>query len=312
MTEVAGQAAVQVRTTGKPVGAEVIGVDLARDLDEPTFGMIKRAIDSHGMIYFRNQVLPPEAQLAFTRRFGTLLRHVRQEYALPGYPEIHLISNVKEGKRSIGSAYAGDDWHTDLCFTKYPCHYALLYAIEVPVKNGRALGDTEFVSTAYAYDTLDPDMKRWLEGKRAVFQYHRAQARKQKERAHDHARPDLTPEQKAATPDVMHDAIITHPVNGRQCLYVNRVYTFGIEDMNEDEAQPNLQKLYAHITRPENIYRHNWRAGDLVMWDNYQTQHMAIGDYALPLRRLMHRTAVAGVAALGADRDSKLEAKEES
>ena len=298
--QVTRQNRVEVRATGKPVGAELVGVNLARDLDEATFRSIKAALDENGMIYIRDQNLAPEVQLAFSRRFGELIRHVRQEYALPGYPEIHLISNVKEGDHSIGSAYAGDDWHTDLCFTKYPCHYAMLYAVEVPVQDGRVLGDTEFVSTAYAYDTLDEDMKRWLGGKRAIFQYHRAQARKQRQRAHDHARPDLTPEQKAATADVVHDAVIAHPVNGRKCLYVNRVYTFGIEGMSEHEAQPFLEKLFAHIIRPATIYRHNWRAGDVVMWDNYQTQHMAIGDYALPLRRLMHRTAVKGTATLGA------------
>jgi taurine dioxygenase len=298
--QIAPYTEIEVRLTGKPVGAELVGVDLSRELDDATFRSVKGALDENGMIYFRDQKLAPEAQLAFSRRFGELIRHVRQEYALPGYPEIHLISNVKENSRSIGSAYAGDDWHTDLCFTKYPCHYAMLYAVEVPVQDGRVLGDTEFASTAFAYDTLDADMKRRLRDKRAIFQYHRAQARKQRQRAHDHARPDLTPEQKAATPDVVHDAVITHPVNGRKCLYVNRVYTFGIEGMSEEEAQPFLEKLFAHIIRPATIYRHSWRVGDVVMWDNYQTQHMAIGDYALPLRRLMHRTAVKGTAALGA------------
>ena len=186
--QVTPQNRVEVRATGKPVGAEVIGVNLARDLDEATFRSIKGALDENGMIYIRDQNLAPEVQLAFSRRFGELIRHVRQEYALPGYPEIHLISNVKEGSRSIGSAYAGDDWHTDLCFTKYPCHYAMLYAVAVPAQDGRVLGDTEFASTAFAYDTLDADMKRWLRDKRAIFQYHRAQVRKQRQRAHDHAR----------------------------------------------------------------------------------------------------------------------------
>jgi taurine dioxygenase len=292
--DVSAPSKLGTRPSGKPVGMEVTGLDLSRPLDAGTFAEVKRAIDGNGVICIRGQSLTPGQLLAFSRPFGNLHRHVRQEYALPGHPEIHLISNVKEGERSVGSAYAGDDWHTDLCFMQHPCHYAILYSMEVPVKDGKVLGDTEFVSTRHAYETLDDGMKAWLAGKRGVFQYHRAQARKQQQRSKDHARPDLTPEQKAATPDVTHNAVITHPVTGAQCLYVNQTYTFGIEGMAEEAAAPVLQRLYAHITRPEFVYRHRWQVGDVIMWDNYQTQHKAIGDYALPQRRLMYRTAIDG------------------
>ncbi len=287
-------ARLDTRPSGKPLGTEISGLDLSRPLDGPTFAAVKQAVDANGVIYFRNQKLSAEQLLAFSRPFGKLHRHVRQEYALPGHPEIHLISNVKDGERSVGSAYAGDDWHTDLCFMKHPCHYAILYSMEVPVKDGVVLGDTEFASTRFAWDTLDGEMRQWLADKRGVFEYHRAQARKQQQRSKDHARPDLTPEQKAATPDVTHNAVITHPVTGAKCLYVNQTYTFGIGGMTEVEAAPILQRLYAHITRPEFVYRHRWQVGDVLMWDNYQTQHKAIGDYALPQRRLMYRTAIDG------------------
>jgi len=285
---------VEFRPTGVPVGIEVIGVDLAQPLDANTFRAIEGAFDGNGVLFFRGQHLTPEQLLAFSRRFGTLEKHVRNEYALPSYPEIHLISNVKEGERSIGSAYAGDDWHTDLCFMKRPSRCSLLYAVEVPMKDGRVLGNTEFASAAYAYDTLGDELKARVLGRRGVFQYHRAQERKRRQRAHDHPRPELTPEQKAATPDVTQPMVRTHPVTGRKCLYVNQTYTFGIEGESEDSAQPLLRALYAHITRPEHVYRHSWRVGDLLMWDNCLTQHKAITDYALPQRRLMHRTSVEG------------------
>lgn len=291
---------LDVRDSGKPVGAEVRGIDLSRDLDSATFAAIKQLFDHNGMIYFRGQSLTPEQQIAFTARFGTPDQHVRQEYALPGYPQIHLISNVKDGERSIGSAYAGDDWHTDLCFMRHPGRYTFLYAMEVPVKDGKVLGDTCFASTAYAYDTLDAKTRDWLDQQRGVFQYHRAQARKQQQRAKDHARPALTAAQKAATPDVSHDAVITHPETGRKCIYVNKTYTFGFEGMSEDDSAPILQRLHAHITRDDTVYTHKWQAGDIIMWDNYSTQHMAVGDYALPQRRLMHRTAICGVEEFGA------------
>lgn len=282
------------RSTGVPVGVEVTGADISQGMDTETFRAIESVFNDNGVIFFRNQKLTPEQLLGFSRRFGTLEKHVRQEYALPGYPEIHLISNIKEGERSIGSAYAGDDWHTDLCFTRRPSRCSLLYAVEVPTRDGRVLGDTEFCGVAFAYDTLPDGMKQRLHGLRAIFQYHRAQERKRKQRVHDHPRPELTSEQKAATPDVTHPAVRAHPITGRKCLYVNQTYTFGIEGMDEEGAQPLLQQLYAHITRPRYVYRHKWQAGDVLIWDNCLTQHKAITDYALPQRRLMYRTSVEG------------------
>src|SRR5688572_29394913 len=173
---------MSVRYTDKPVGAEVMGTDLARDLDSATFAAIERLFNENGMIFFRGQKLTPDALLAFSRRFGELERHVRQEYALPGYPEIHLISNVKENERSVGSAYAGDAWHTDLCFMKEPSRCSLLYAVEVPVKDGVVLGDTLFASAQYAYDTLPADVKAKIQGLRGIQQYHRRQERSEERR----------------------------------------------------------------------------------------------------------------------------------
>ena len=287
---------LSVRYSGKPVGAEVIGVDLAQTLSAETFAAIERLFNDNGMIFFRGQTLTPAQQLAYSSRFGRLERHVRQEYALPGQPEIHLISNVKENERSIGSAYAGDAWHTDLCFMREPSRCSLLYALEVPVKNGRPQGDTWFASTQYAYDTLPAELKARIAGMRGIQQYHRRQEIKRAQRAGDHARPALTAAQMAATPDVTQPVVRTHPFSGRQCLYVNETYTFGIEGMAESEAQPLLAELCRHVTRAEYVYSHSWQVGDLVVWDNCSTQHKAITDYALPERRLMHRTSVAGTA----------------
>jgi len=291
---------MEIRSGDRPVGTEVLGLDLSRGLDDQTFECLKDLFDRNGMIYLRGQSLSPEQLIAFTARFGPPDRHVRQEFALPGHPEIHLISNVKDNERSIGSAYAGDDWHTDLCFMRYPGRYTFLYAIEVPIKDGRVLGETRFASTAHAYDTLDTTTRKWLDRQRGVFQYHRAQARKQAQRAKDHARPPLTEAQKAATPDLSHDAVITHPVTKRRCIYVNRTYTFAFEGMTEQASAPVLERLHNHITRDDAVYVHRWQVGDLIMWDNYSTQHMALGDYALPQRRLMHRTAICGTDDFGA------------
>jgi taurine dioxygenase len=278
-----------------PFGVEIAGVDLSEDMDEGRFRAIEEALDHHGVVVIRGQALTPERQIAFTRRFGELEVHVRQEYALPGHPEIHLISNIKDGERSIGSAYAGDNWHTDLCFQRRPARMSLLHGIEIPHDDaGEPLGDTLFVSAADAYDRLPDDMKRRLEGLRAIHQYHRAQEIKRRQREKDHARAALSDAQRSRTPDVAHPVVRRHPVTGRKCLYVNQTYTFGIEGWPEEEAEPLLRTLFAHIVQEPYVYRHRWRAGDVVMWDNCLTQHKAVADYALPQRRLMHRTAVNG------------------
>jgi taurine dioxygenase len=295
MQEFSEMVNLRIVPSGKPVGAEIQGVDLAQPLTDATLQAIRKAVDTYGIVCFREQNLPPDTQINLSKRFGPLQKHVRQEYALPNYPDIHLISNVKEGERSIGSAYAGDDWHTDLCFMREPLRYAVLHAIEVPVDEaGRILGDTLFASTAHAYETLPSELKARVAGLHGIFQYHRAQERKRQQRAKDHPRPELTPEQKAATPDVTHPVVVTHPLTKRKVIYVNQVYTFGLSGISEQDAQPLLNALYSHITREETIYTHKWRNGDVIMWDNWSTQHKAIADYRLPQRRLMHRTAIMG------------------
>jgi len=279
----------------QPFGVEIAGVDLSQDLDDATFAQIEKALNENGVVIIRDQDLSPEEQIRFTRRFGELEVHVRQEYALPGYPQIHLISNIKEGDRTIGSAYAGDDWHTDLCFMKNPARMSLLHGKEVPRdENGEPLGDTLFVNTADAYDRLTEEQKQQIASLRGVQQYFRAQERKRAQREHDHKRAPLTEEQKAATPDITHPVVRLHPYTGRKCIYVNQTYTFGIDGWEEEEAQPLLKQLFEHILQPECIYRHRWRVGDVVMWDNCSTQHKAAGGYRWPQRRLMHRTAVNG------------------
>ena len=278
-----------------PFGIEVRNVDLSGELDEATFDRVESAFNHAGVAVFRNQDLSPEAQVAFTERFGELEVHVRQEYALPGYPQIHVVSNVKKDGRDIGSAYAGDNWHTDLCFMRKPARLSILHAKEVPCDDrGRPLGSTLFVNTADAYDRLDTGTKHRIAKLRGVHQYHRAQEIKRRQREKDHPRGSLTGRQRARTPDVSHPVVRIHPLTGRKCLYVNPTYTFGIVDWPEDEARPLLERLFSHSLEPGNVYRHQWRVGDVLMWDNCSTLHKAVSDYAAPRRRLMHRTAVIG------------------
>jgi taurine dioxygenase len=269
-------------------GAE-IAFDLRQQIDAATFRAIERAFHDNIVVVFRGQALSNEQQIEFSRRFGELEIHIVKKFLLPGYPEILLISNVKnEAGEHIGLADAGFTWHTDTSYRRRPSRCSLLYAKEVPHRDGAALGDTVFASTVAAYEALPEAMKQRLEGLRAI---HRYSARR---RIADSPRPKLTQAQLDETPDIAHPIVRTHPYTGRKSLYVTAGECVGIKGMPEDEAVDLIAELDAHCVRPEFLYRHKWRVGDLLMWDNASAMHLAICDYALPERRLMHRTTVIG------------------
>jgi len=283
---------IEVRKADAPLGAEIAGVDLAKALGDAEFRAIERAFVENAVVVFRDQAIDEAQHVAFSRRFGALEIHVLTQYLVPGHPEILLISNVVENGHQIGIADAGQYWHTDLSWAAAPSRCSLLYAREVPVLGGTPLGDTLFASTCAAYDALDPSMKERLVGLKARHRY--GDRYKTMSEAGRSERAPLTEVQKRATPDVIHPVIRTHPISGRKSLYVNEGFTVAIEGLPEAESSALLAELFRHATRPEFIYRHRWRAGDLLMWDNCSTQHKAVADYALPLRRLMHRTTVQG------------------
>jgi taurine dioxygenase len=279
---------LEVRKSGAACGAE-IACDLSRDLDEATFREIEGVFHDNIVVVFRGQALSSERHIAFSRRFGDLEIHIVNKYLLPGYPEILLISNIRDDKgEHIGLADAGFTWHTDTSYRRQPSRCSLLYAKEVPERDGETLGDTVFADTVAAYEALPQTMKQRLAGRYAI---HRYSARR---RVEDSPRPKLTQAQLDETPDILHPIVRTHPYTGRKALYVTAGECIGIDGMPEDEALPLIAELDAHCVRPEFLYRHKWRVGDLLMWDNTAAMHLAICDYALPQRRLMHRTTVIG------------------
>jgi len=277
-----------VKKSNAACGAEIV-FDLARDIDDPTFREIERAFHDNIVVVFRGQQLSNERHVEFSRRFGELEIHIVKKYLLLGFPEILLISNISDQRgEHIGLADAGFTWHTDTSYRRRPSRCSLLYAKEVPHRDGRPLGDTAFANTIAAYEVLPEAVKKRLNGLKAI---HRYSARR---RVADSPRPKLTREQLEETPDVAHPIIRTHPYTGRKSLYVTAGECIGIEGMPEDEAVGLIAELDAHCVRPEFLYRHKWQIGDLLMWDNAASMHLAICDYALPERRLMHRTTVIG------------------
>lgn len=277
----------EVIPSGDACGAEIRGIELAGGLDEESFERLDAAFNTHSVVVLRGQEVSPECQIALTERLGGVDRYTFTEHAHPDHPEILRVSNLTRDGKPLGNPKAGHTWHMDQSYVEAPPRCTLLYALEVPEKDGVVLGDTLYASAAAAYDALSEEMKARLERLQAVHQF---AARKRG----GGKNKELTARQKADHPDVVHPVVRTHPFTGRKCLYVREGECTGIVGMAEVEALELIARLSNHITKPEFIHRHHWRQGDLVIWDNCALQHLAILDYAPPLRRHMHRTTVKG------------------
>jgi len=275
---------IEVIPTGAALGAEIRGVDLAKPIDDDTFAVIERTYNEYGVIFFRGQQITPQQQVAFTRRFGEIEFNIFGErWSVSGSPEIVVVSNVTENGRALGVRRAGENWHSDMCYTARPPRGTMLYALEIPDLFGLPLGDTEFASAAAAWDALPERLRRQIEGRRAVFDF------TGRKRAFPPTQAEIQ-----RYPQVRHPIVRTHPFTGRKCLYVMRDDCVGIDGLEREEAEALIAALADHIVKPAFVYRHQWQPGDLLLWDNCTVQHRAVQDYDLPHRRLMHRTTMGG------------------
>ncbi len=271
------------------IGAEISDVDLARTLSDADFGRVEAAFNAHGVVSFPGQQLDEPQLVAFAKRFGDVEKIFLTHYAHPKYPEIMFVSNIKENGRDIGHADAGSVWHTDMSYTARPPRATLLYALEVPMESGVALGDTHFSSAAAAYDSLPEEMKRRIANLRAIHQVAGRRARTGTGQADQALRREQ--------PAVVHPVVRVHPFTGRKCLYVSTGECEGIEGVPKDKALALIDELAKHTVEKRFHHTHHWRVRDVLMWDNCTVQHLASFDYKWPQhRRLMHRVTVGGRA----------------
>jgi len=284
---------ITIRNCTPAIGAEIAGIDLSQPLARASLTMIEDTLHTRGIVFFRGQTLTEAQQIAFSRNFGELEIHVLKQFTNPRHPEILVLSNIAENGVPLGLADAGQRWHSDAGYRTQPDRASVLYAKEVPVPhaNGESAGDTMFANAQAAYDTLDAEMKKRLEGLRVLYSYTRAYDRKRDENG---KRPAMSDEQRKSIPDVTHPLVRTHPHTGRKCIYANPAHTIEIVGMPARESEKLLSYLYSQVTQPDRIYRHQWQVGDVLMWDNAVVWHNAVGDYALPQRRLMHSTRIKG------------------
>ena len=267
-----------LRPLSAALGAEIIGVDLSKEIDDYTFAQIRDAWHRNLVILLRGQELSEEDQVRFAEKFGPpAVIHTKQ--FVRNHPAVMLISNIREDGKPIGALPDGEmHFHTDQCHQERPAMASMLYALEVPSTGGNTL----FANGYAAYATLPDGMKRRIEGRKALNAYD-----------YDSAAMKRGTRLAEGVPSYMHPVVRTHPATGRKALYVNRLMTVRIEGLPEPESNELLVTLFDHQERREFVYEHVWRPGDLLMWDNRCTLH-ARTDFSPNERRLMRRVTILG------------------
>ena len=271
--------AYTVEPLSSALGVEVVGLDLRSPLDEATVDSISALLDEYLLVCFRGQAaLGPEEQVAFTRRWGAVEPHPlgsREDIHPEGIPKEVLVA---QNRLKEGDSVRNDIWHTDLSCMPKPVAYTALLGVDVPREGW---GDTLFANTRRAYRGLSPGMKGVVDGLRAVHNtMHFERAGKM--------------ENFTASASSVHPVVRTHPRTGEDALYLSGNFIDRFDGMTRGESGPLLDALIAHATDPVYTYRHRWRQGDLVMWDNRATMHYAVFDYTAGMPRTMHRTTAAG------------------
>jgi taurine dioxygenase len=269
----------------KHIGCEVKGIDLREPLAPAIESAIYRTWLDYAVLVFRDQELSQEDLVRVTAYFGEFAPLGRPAHTLPAgfsrlLPNIMMISNIRENGETIGALPDGEMmFHHDTIHRPDPHKATLLYSVEIPTYGG----DTLFASGTAAYDALDADIKAKLEGRRAVNYYvYNSVVRGDKQGVD-------------ATSQAVHPVVRTHDETNRKALYVNRLMSVRIEDMPEQESNALLDSLFDHCEKPEFVYTHVWRKGDLVIWDNRCSSH-ARTDFPSDQRRLLLRTTVKGTS----------------
>ncbi len=271
---------IQVRRLGPQIGAEIRGVDV-KTLDDTGFAAIYQAWLDSNVVVVPDQHLEIEDFLRYSRRFGVVLPHPSKMTRHPEYPEITLLGVNKfgpDGALDMAIYRRGaEGWHTDGAYDEEPFKATQLYALAVPSSGG----DTHFASMYAAYEALPEALKRRLEGRRGAFTY--GGRRK--------ATALLNKEDRDWTP-VFHPIIRTHPETGRQGLYFDAGKILSIEGLEERESDEIIEELTDRMIRPDATYRHAWRKGDIVIWDNRCSYHKAAGDYPPEEDRIHWRVSI--------------------
>jgi taurine dioxygenase len=268
---------------GERMGIAAEGIDLNRPTDAATREALRGALLEGLVLCIRGQQLAPEAYLAAMRSFGTPMTQLRQASRHPAVAEIMILSSEDRDDGGDGMRLVvGAHWHSDDSYKRVPCALTALYGVAVPSVGG----DTQFTNMYAAYDDLPADMKQRIAGLRVLHRYD--SSRKGTPVA------TLGADEAKEVPDVAHPLVRTHPETGRKALYMNPNRMEAVIGWERSESDALLDGLTRHAIQEKYQYRHRWRQGDVLIWDNRCTMHKANADYPEGERRLMHRIIIAG------------------
>jgi taurine dioxygenase len=276
---------IAVTPLASALGAEVAGVDL-RNIDDESFERLREAWHRHLVLRFRGQELDVQGLLRFSRRFGELDPPGPNPYGAPflaEHPEINVISNVVEGGRPIGNLGDGEaSWHCDMTYVEAPPSAALWQALEIPPEGG----DTYWANMYLAYETLPADLREAIAGRVAVHDASMNSAGLLRKGM----RPVTDPRE---APGARHPLVVVHPETRRLALFLGRRRNSYVVGLELERSEALLDRLWAHATQPDLLFRQVWKKGDLVLWDNRCTLHRR-DAFDPASRRVMHRTQIRG------------------
>ena len=272
---------LETRPLHPTLAREVVGLRLWETLDDATIAALRELYAQYGVLVFRRQALSEPELTAFCALFGAVERTVRSDWASPAVPEVTVLSNLQDGLgRPIGGLGDGElQWHSDQSYMVTPATGAALYALELPPEGG----ETFWVDLRAAYAALPRRMRARLTGRRGIFDYTKRLAGYGRD-----SDQNISGEARAKTPPVTHALVRAHPETGDRSLYLDSTTTTGIDGMDTLTGPAFLDELYAAATRDEFVYAHEWRVGDLVLWDNGFTMHRRT-PFDPGARRLMKR-----------------------
>jgi taurine dioxygenase len=262
-------------------GAEVVGLDFTEPIETESRATLNRAFSEHHVLVMRDQHFTPEQFKLAAQVFGDLQVHDKKEHHVPGHPDVYYVSNdeIVNGRRII----PGETFHTDHSNHPRPPKATMLFAVELPSSGG----DTQYVNMHEAYDDLPQDMKRRIDGLKAVHMYLSKYSPRPLGHISEESRRDVPP------PGI-HPLVRTHPDNGRKALFLNPVRMESIVGMEDRDALALIDELMRHATQKKYEYRHKWRYGDWVLWDNRSVMHQANPDYDMSERRYLYRLMLKG------------------
>jgi taurine dioxygenase len=259
-------------------GAEIMGLDLAT-ADEAKLNAVVEVFNLHGAILLRDQKLSPAQLVDFIAHFNEPEHHTQKQFTLPGYPYVFILSNKKVDGKPIGAHNDGVGWHTDYSYKAEPVMCTMLYAVEVPAEGS----DTLLADLCAAYDALPPERQRQLDPLVLHHSYQYFMATR------EYGRMELSDQLKKENPDVFHPLIRVHPANGRRALWPSTGTVKEVVGMPNPEGIQLIEELVEFATQDRFVYRHKWRVGDVLVWDNRCTLHTGTLYDDTKYDRLMHR-----------------------